>query len=69
MEMYRTFRGADPDKKPMLRARGLLKEEPVVEEESSEELLESVAELPVMPVEPGMAPKKPAAPLKPTIKK
>ncbi|MBR6720846.1 MAG: M3 family metallopeptidase [Alistipes sp.] len=30
MEMYRAFRGADPDKKPMLRARGLWNEpEPV----------------------------------------
>ena len=66
MEMYRTFRGADPDKKPMLRARGLLKEEPVVEET---EVVETV-ELPTHPVTPGMAPKTaPAAPLKPVIKK
>ena len=33
MDMYRKFRGAAPDKKPMLKARGLWKEpEPVVEE-------------------------------------
>ena len=31
MDMYRTFRGAAPDKKPMLRARGLWKEPVVVE--------------------------------------
>ena len=35
MDMYRTFRGAAPDKKPMLRARGLWKE-PVVEEPAIE---------------------------------
>ena len=28
MTLYRNFRGADPDRRPMLRARGLLKEEP-----------------------------------------
>ena len=33
MEMYRTFRGADPDKTAMLKARGLYQEpEPVVED-------------------------------------
>ena len=73
MEMYRKFRGADPDKKPMLRARGLLKEEPVVEQEAAEveatETLEAI-NAPMQPVKPGMTPKKvPAAPLKPTIKK
>ena len=31
MEMYRTFRGAEPNKEPMLRARGLWKEPVVVE--------------------------------------
>ena len=34
MEMYRKFRGADPDKTAMLKARGLWKE-PVVEVEES----------------------------------
>jgi hypothetical protein len=69
MEMYRKFRGADPDKKPMLRARGLLKEEPVVEEEAEVKAIEAI-DTPMQPVKPGMAPKKvPTAPLKPTIKK
>jgi hypothetical protein len=58
MEMYRKFRGADPNKEPMLRSRGLLKDETAVEE-----TLE-VAET-VMPHQPGKAP---VAPLKPTIK-
>ena len=36
MEMYRKFRGAAPDKKPMLRARGLWKDpEPVVDSTAS----------------------------------
>jgi peptidyl-dipeptidase Dcp len=58
MEMYRKFRGADPNKEPMLRSRGLLKEEPAVEETLED------AEA-VMPQQPGKAP---VAPLKPTIK-
>ena len=38
MEMYRKFRGADPDKTAMLKARGLYQEpEPVVEEAEVEE--------------------------------
>jgi peptidyl-dipeptidase Dcp len=41
MEMYRKFRGADPDKKPMLRARGLLKDAPAVEEAATEPTLKS----------------------------
>jgi hypothetical protein len=53
----------------MLRARGLLKEEPVVEEEAEVETIEAI-DTPMQPVKPGMAPKKvPTAPLKPTIKK
>jgi hypothetical protein len=58
MEMYRKFRGADPNKEPMLRSRGLLKDEPAVEETLED------AEA-VMPQQPGKAP---VAPLKPTIK-
>jgi peptidyl-dipeptidase Dcp len=34
MEMYRKFRGADPNKEPMLRARGLWREPEVVEVDS-----------------------------------
>ena len=44
MEMYRKFRGADPNKEPMLRARGLWREPEVVE-------TDAVAnEFPQMPV-------------------
>lgn len=39
MDMYRAFRGADPDKEPMLVARGLAKPEP---KEDVEEELQSV---------------------------
>ena len=54
MEMYRAFRGADPDKKPMLRARGLWNEpEPV------DTLEEGVVEAQPI-VEPGR-------PIRPTI--
>ena len=41
MEMYRTFRGADPDKVPMLKARGLWHEpEPVVDTLVVEEMVD-----------------------------
>lgn len=33
MDLYRDFRGADPDRKPLLLARGLIEEEEVVEDE------------------------------------
>ena len=46
MEMYRKFRGADPDKTAMLKARGLY-QEPVVEEVLDVELDNSAPELPV----------------------
>ena len=69
MEMYRKFRGADPDKKPMLRARGLLKEEPVVEE-VAEDVVEVELASPELRTKPGVAPKvAPREPLKTTIKK
>ena len=43
MEMYRKFRGADPDKTAMLKARGIY-QEPVVEETvESVETLDEVA--------------------------
>ena len=49
MEMYRKFRGADPDKTAMLKARGLWKE-PVVEvEESVEPSAELKPEVPNRP--------------------
>ena len=49
MEMYRKFRGADPDKTAMLKARGLWKE-PVVEvEESIEPSAELKPEVPNRP--------------------
>jgi peptidyl-dipeptidase Dcp len=36
MDMYRSFRGADPDKEALLRARGFIEQEPVVEEQEEE---------------------------------
>jgi hypothetical protein len=69
MEMYRKFRGADPDKKPMLRARGLLKEEPVVEE-VAEDVLEGELANPEFRTQPGATPKvAPRKPINATIKK
>ena len=47
MEMYRKFRGADPNKEPMLRARGLWREPEVVEPDTASTV---AAELPQMPV-------------------
>ncbi len=73
MEMYRKFRGADPDKTPMLRARGLMKPE-IVEEEIDENVVKAEPEVEVetlksnLRIEPGKAPKA-TAPLKPSIKK
>ena len=68
MEMYRTFRGADPDKVPMLRARGLWNEPEPTEEVETEELESPV----IVPAgdfsapKPGQAPK---TPVKPSIRK
>ena len=74
MEMYRTFRGADPDQTPMLRARGLWKE-PVVEEESVEAVVEedvptfiSAGKRPTR-FEPGQKAALSATPKKDVIKK
>ena len=61
MEMYRKFRGANPDKTPMLRARGLWKE-PVVEEAPAEVATDNGIER----VKPGMVQ---SAPLKANIRK
>ena len=67
MEMYRTFRGADPDKTPMLKARGLWKEpEPVVDTlaEGTTELQPTVQPgRPMLKTEP-----KAGRPIKPTVK-
>ena len=67
MEMYRKFRGADPDKTAMLRSRGLLKE-PLVDDttQPEQEIVEVQAASPELRVQPG---KTPVAPLKPSIKK
>lgn len=68
MEMYRTFRGADPDKMPMLRARGLWNEPEPTEEVETEEL-ESPVIVPAGDLstsKPGQAPK---TPIKPSIRK
>jgi peptidyl-dipeptidase Dcp len=67
MEMYRKFRGADPDKTAMLRSRGLLKE-PLVDDtaQPEQESVEVQAASPEFRVQPGKAP---VAPLKPSIKK
>ena len=63
MEMYRKFRGADPDKTAMLKARGLW-QEPVVEEPILEEAQIEEPEI----VKPAVAPeRKPiVAPKRPT---
>ena len=63
MEMYRKFRGADPDKTAMLKARGLW-QEPVVEEPILEETQIEEPEI----VKPAVAPeRKPiVAPKRPT---
>ena len=66
MDMYRTFRGADPDKTAMLKARGLWKE-PVVEVEEVVESEATAEELGAdIRKEPGKAPV--LSPKKPTIK-
>ena len=68
MEMYRKFRGADPDKTAMLKARGLW-QEPVVEEPILEEpVIEEPATIkPALTPErkPIMAPKRPTKPGEP----
>ena len=69
MEMYRAFRGAEPNREPMLRARGLWREE-VVEAEAGE----VNEEFPVMPADvtldgsPMVAPGKPVRPSAGNIK-
>lgn len=39
MDLYRDFRGADPDRKPLLLGRGLIEEEEVVEEQTTPTLV------------------------------
>ena len=72
MEMYRKFRGADPDKTAMLKARGLW-QEPVVEEPVVEEveLNEPAAVKPAFTPErkPVMRPGKPGEPIRSDIAK
>ena len=68
MEMYRKFRGADPDKTAMLKARGLW-QEPVVEEPILEEAQIEEPEI-VKPTvaperKPIVAPKRPTKPGEP----
>ena len=68
MDMYRKFRGADPDKTPMLKARGLWKE-PVVEVDSTavvEEIVE--AGRPIITPEQAAKPSRPNFTAKPGIK-
>ena len=43
MEMYRTFRGAEPNKEPMLRARGLWREPEIVEPSEIDEADETLS--------------------------
>ena len=68
MEMYRKFRGADPDKTAMLKARGLW-QEPVVEEPILEEAQIEEPEIvkPAVATErkPIVAPKRPTKPGEP----
>ena len=61
MEMYKKFRGEEPDKTPMLRARGLWKEpEPVEETKVEEPKKEAPKSLfnqqPAQPTKPGQRP-------------
>ncbi len=67
MDMYRTFRGADPDKTAMLKARGLWKEpvEEVVETETEEEETTPEALSTSIKTAPG---KRPMIPVKETKK-
>jgi hypothetical protein len=65
MEMYRKFRGADPDKTPMLKARGLWKE-PVVEVDTTE-VVESV-EPAAKPMRPAFRPNNPSTQGKPNFR-
>ncbi len=68
MDMYRKFRGADPSKEPMLRARGLWHEPEVVEVDTT--ATEEFKQLPVLESEmtleatPKNAPGKPVRPAK-----
>ncbi len=39
MDLYRDFRGADPDRKPLLLGRGLIEEEEIVEEQTTPTLV------------------------------
>ena len=39
MDLYRDFRGADPDRKPLLLGRGLIEEEEIVEEQTDKPTL------------------------------
>ena len=59
MEMYRKFRGADPDKIPMLRARGLWQEPEVVDTMAvtEPEMVDNELNTPMRPaIEPGKLP-------------
>ncbi len=59
MEMYRKFRGADPDKIPMLRARGLWQEPEVVDTMAvtEPEMVDNELDTPKRPaIEPGKLP-------------
>ncbi len=61
MDMYRTFRGADPDKTPMLKARGLWKEpEPEVDSTAVETTKPTRLDPPAI---------RPGRPIVPTVKK
>ena len=62
MEMYRKFRGADPDKTAMLKARGLWQEPEVIDtlNEQKGEVMEIESE-----VRPGFRPKRPNKPGRP----
>ena len=65
MQMYRKFRGADPNKEPMLRARGLWREPVVAEVES----LETFDQMPVLESEAtldGELRNAPGRPMRPT---
>ncbi len=64
MEMYRTFRGAEPNKEPMLRARGLWKEPVVVEEPATDSIANMEAGKPVRGAEVHHE-QRPGRPLRP----
>jgi hypothetical protein len=70
MDMYRKFRGADPDKTAMLKARGLYQEPEVAD---STEVVSAEAQKPAVQVAPSLKDRRPlpqaGRPQRPEIEK